>query len=213
MARKSQKANSSNKIDKKAKEKLEISLRKKIKDFVFSLGHDAEEIGDEIKKTSKILAKRLNRKLKETKKTIEDKVKKSKKINPKKTESKVDEIVYKAKKEAKKLDKKSSSVKSVDVLPTIKKETKRVAPVKKPVVAKSTATKAVTKTAPVKISAKAAPSKATQKTTTGKASVNAHPETPVVKRRRATATPKSDTKPQNTDLPLEAGPRNKYKRG
>ena len=44
---------------------------------------------------------------------------------------------------------------------------------------------------------------------------NIHPETPAIPQRksRAKVAPKSDTKPQNTDLPHHAGPNNKYNRG
>ncbi|HET8828579.1 MAG TPA: hypothetical protein VFM79_04525, partial [Pelobium sp.] len=180
---------------------------------VFSLGHDAEEIGDEIKKTSKVLAKRLNRKLVEAKKSIDEKVskvKKSKKEVDKKADRKVKEVVSKAKKETKKLAKKASSVKNVDVLPTITKASKIPT-------AKTTASVATKKKAPVKVANTKATSKKKEPAKEGSTTEaeNAHPETPVVsKRKNASAPiPKSATKPHNTDLPLEAGPRNKYKRG
>lgn len=210
MATKSQKTKAQEKGVKKATEKLEISLRKKIKDFVFSLGHDAEEIGDEIKKTSKILAKRLNRKLKEAKSTIDKKVAKvktTKKELVKKAESNADKVVRKAKKESKKLARKAASVQTIDVLPALKKEVK-----------KATAKTVVKKKAPVKASTVKPPvakKKVAAKETIFDNQQNAYPETPAPKKRQTVANraTKSDTKPHNTDLPLEAGPRNKYKRG
>lgn len=76
--------------DKKAyqKEKLEINLTEKLKVFVKSLGHDADEIGDEIKKASKILSKKLKKKIGDAKNALENKVsgiKKSKKTDKKST--------------------------------------------------------------------------------------------------------------------------------
>ena len=216
MATKSQKTKAPQKVVKKATEKLEISLRKKIKDFVLSLGHDAEEIGDEIKKTSKILAKRLNRKLKEAKNTIDKnvaKVKTSKKSAVKKAEAKADKVVEKAKKETKKFARKAASVKAVDVLPALKKEIKKE--VKK---ATSIAKSAVKRDIPSKTVANkptVSKKKPTVKDDPIINNTNAHPETPAPKRRQSVSKtiPKSDTKPHNKDLPLEAGPRNKYKRG
>lgn len=221
MATKSQKIKTPFKDDKKSTEKLEISLRKKIKDFVFSLGHDAEEIGDEIKKTSKVLAKRLNRKMKSAKKSIDEKVsqvKKFKKAETKKSTVKVDKIVSQAKKDGKKLAKKATSVKNVDVLPVINKVAKKAVPVAKKAISSAKKAVPVTKKAipATKTTAKPVQRRKpqTEELPEPKDEKVAHPETPEVTKRKPKAPiPKSDTKPINTDLPLEAGPRNKYKRG
>lgn len=214
MATKSQKTKPPFKEDKKSADKLEISLRKKIKDFVFSLGHDAEEIGDEIKKTSKVLAKRLNRKMKSAKKSIDEKVsrvKKSKKVEVKKTTDKVEKIVNKAKKDSKKLAKKASSVKNVDVLPAITKVAKKAVPAIKKAIPTTKKVIPATKTTAKPVQRK---KPQTEEVPEPKEEKVAHPETPeVIKRKPRVPIPKSDTKPHNTDLPLEAGPRNKYKRG
>ena len=62
-------------LKKKAKSTIELNLGSKIKEFVKSLGHDADEIGDEIKKASKILSKKLTSKIKNVKKIINEKLK------------------------------------------------------------------------------------------------------------------------------------------
>jgi hypothetical protein len=116
------KTKSSNKF--KQKEKIEIDLSKKIKDFVISLGHDASDINVEIKKASKILAKKLSKKLNTFKDNVADKfkakeVKKTTKKEVAKAEKKAEKVV---KKVAKKIDK--VSVQNKDkVAPIVKKAT------------------------------------------------------------------------------------------
>ncbi|WP_442795029.1 hypothetical protein [Pelobium manganitolerans] len=224
MAPKSQKTKANQKMGKKATEQLEISLRKKIKDFVVSLGHDAEDIGEEIKKTSKVLAKRLNRKFKNAKEQVEETVKKAKKDIGKKAKSKrskTDKNLEKASKELKKLAKKAVSVTNVDVLPTIQKEDSNVRKASAP-------RKRASTTATAKPAAKTTATRKTNAQSTAKAKTtrtaktpakatnpaDAHPEIPKTRGRKAfNSAPKSDPKPHNTDAVLEAGPANKYKRG
>lgn len=218
--------------------KLEISLTEKLKDFVKSLGHDAEEIGDEIKKASKILSKKLKSKIKKAKTSLDNKVsdlkkdKKTKKkadkkliketpVNDKKKLAEVEKIINKAKKQTETAPKKASSVKNVDVLPVLNKDTAtkekavvtKAKPVSKPI-AKAPVAKAPVKAASAKPVVKKAPLKAKTETKEDK-NDNSHPETPEVPKRnpRAKVAPKSDTKPKVTDLPDQAGPNNKYNRG
>lgn len=213
--------------------KLEISLTEKLKDFVKSLGHDAEEIGDEIKKASKILSKKLKSKIKKAKTSLDNKVsdlkkdKKTKKkadkkliketpVNDKKKLAEVEKIINKAKKQTETAPKKASSVKNVDVLPVLNKDTAtkekavvtKAKPVSKPIA------KAPVKAATAKPVVKKAPLKAKTETKEDK-NDNSHPETPEVPKRnsRAKVAPKSDPKPKVTDLPEQAGPNNKYNRG
>jgi len=191
MATKSEKLKASSKTDKNLTAKLEVSLRKKIKDFVISLGHDAGDIGNEIKKTSKVLEKRLNKKNKKAKKAIEKKVsqvKKQSKKEEKKAVKSVDEIVQKAKKETKQLTKKASSVKKVDVLPIIAEKAKKTISATKPTAKPVVAVKAG--------KLKQAPIPKEKKTTLQKTP-------PVTRRKTAALVAKTNTKPQNTDLPLE----------
>ena len=63
------------KLKAKAKNEIEIDLTAKLKAFVISLGHDAEDIGSEIKKASKLLSKKLSSKLKNLKKAGTQKIK------------------------------------------------------------------------------------------------------------------------------------------
>ncbi|MBK0383450.1 hypothetical protein I5M32_10805 [Pedobacter sp. SD-b] len=242
------KAKSTKKEIKKVKSNIEIDLSKKIKDFIVSLGHDAEDIGGEIKKASKIITKKLSKKATGVKNSIKDKFKKA------------DKKVVKDKKEVKKVVKKEIAKAKKEVDKTVNKAIKKAAEVKNvttekvnsvsklnPVaqtaskIDKTTAAKPVVKrrattttSSTSKTVAKKTPAASTRKTAASKPTAkprvseqkktikndegvnqNSHPETPqaVNGRKKTSAAPKSDTKPSNTDLPTQAGPQNKYKRG
>lgn len=108
-------------VKKTLKNDFELSLRKKMKDFFISLGHDAEDIGAELKKASKIIAKKLGTKLKDLKPT-ETKNKEVKKPSTskiakkdlQKTTKKLTKVIVKASKKA--VDK------ATDIEEIIKKE-------------------------------------------------------------------------------------------
>jgi hypothetical protein len=59
------------KVKKQIKNDLEINLKSKLTDFVKSLGHDANDIGTELKKMSRLIAKKLSRKVKSVKSITE----------------------------------------------------------------------------------------------------------------------------------------------
>lgn len=109
-------------VKKNLKNDFELSLRKKMKDFIVGLGHDAEDIGAELKKASKILAKKLGTKLKDLKQSVDTKkdVKKSASSNKiakkdlEKTTRKLTKVIVKASKKA--VDK------ATDIEEIIKKE-------------------------------------------------------------------------------------------
>lgn len=133
-------------------------------------------------------------------------------VYQKQNKEEIAKIVAKAKKQSKELSKKASSVKNVDVLPIINKATTinqsdTATPASKPVSSKGTSKNQ----APTikEVETEEPESEETKST------VNPHPETPISPKRgsRAKVAPKSDTKPQNTDLPQQAGPKNKYNRG
>jgi len=112
---------------KKIVSNIEIDLSKKIKDFIYSLGHDAEDIGSEIKKATKIISKKLSKKTDGVKNSIKDKFKKAgkekedvKKVVKKevaKAKKEVSKSVNKALKKAEKVKKEISE----KVEPIVKK--------------------------------------------------------------------------------------------
>ncbi len=61
------------KSKKNIKHKLETDLSEKLRSFVTSLGHDVEDIGDELKKASKIIAKKLSKKISDVKFAVSEK--------------------------------------------------------------------------------------------------------------------------------------------
>lgn len=61
-------------LKKKVKADIEVDLTKKIKDFVLSLGHDAESISSDIKKVSKLLSKKIVSKIDNVKKVLNTKL-------------------------------------------------------------------------------------------------------------------------------------------
>ncbi|MFA6944990.1 MAG: hypothetical protein WC220_03725, partial [Pedobacter sp.] len=79
---KANKAKTSGKVVKKqtkrsVKKELEASISDKFFEAMKSLGHDADNFSKEIKKTSKLLAKKLAGKYKEVKSAVEDKIESS----------------------------------------------------------------------------------------------------------------------------------------
>jgi hypothetical protein len=105
------------KVKKQLKSDLEVNLKAKLKDFIVSLGHDAEDISTELKKASKLLAKKLAAKIKSVKDI------KSEKAELKKAEVKVNTVksAQKAKKVIAKAVKKVNN-KAADIEEIIKKE-------------------------------------------------------------------------------------------
>jgi hypothetical protein len=232
----------------KVKNETEIDLTAKLKAFVISLGHDAEDIGVEIKKASKLLSKKLASKLKNLKKSSEQKIKDTKadlkkvsKITKKEAE-KVKKEVAKANKSAgKKLNEVKKAVKK-DLAPVVKQVTsikslaadltlpakaavKKTTSIVKSAVSKATvATKTTAAKAPAKkvrvitktVAAKSPSITTAKRPVAAKAPVvsnkvedsqdhkTEHSKNPLSDSHQdvsASPTPKSDPKPNNSDLP------------
>jgi len=121
------KKSSIKKLKKNTKQIIEKDLSDKLHTFIKSLGHDVEDIGLELKKASKILAKKLVKKIGEVKIAVSGKAQSLKVNNPK--------AIKKAKIEIKKdVDKikskaKSALVKAKPVVTAIKKEIYKAEPV------------------------------------------------------------------------------------
>ncbi|ALL07428.1 hypothetical protein AQ505_19195 [Pedobacter sp. PACM 27299] len=64
-----------------AKKQLEKSLSEKFFEVVKHLGHDAEKIGDDIAKASKVVAKKLSTKFLEVKEAVNQKLEEAAKAN------------------------------------------------------------------------------------------------------------------------------------
>lgn len=62
------------KAKKNKNQELEKDLSEKLRYFFTSLGHDVEDIGEELKKTSKLLAKKLSKKFEKVKSVMGDKL-------------------------------------------------------------------------------------------------------------------------------------------
>ncbi len=107
---------------KQIKSDLEVNLKSKLSDFVKSLGHDANDIGAEIKKMSKLLAKKLSRKVKSVKSITE--FKKESKGEPQKSKAVKKETVKSPEKVKKVIAKatKKSGEKPVTIEEIVKKE-------------------------------------------------------------------------------------------
>ncbi|TAH01800.1 MAG: hypothetical protein EAZ15_06565 [Sphingobacteriales bacterium] len=101
------------KSKKAIKQKLETDLSEKLRTFISSLGHDVEEIGDELKKASKIIAKKLSKKIIDVKLAVSEKFESA--------NSKTNKAVVKVKKELVKDAKQTKKIANA-TLTQVKKE-------------------------------------------------------------------------------------------
>lgn len=161
---KANKAKTSNKAVKKVdkqliKKELETSITAKFLDALKGMGHDAEKFTKEIKKTSKVLAKKIAKKYKEVKVVVGGKLESSVKTKPlsvpvKKTVSAPKKAIASAVKKAEKVVTKVQKTKVPSSMPVRKKstvsrtspaakssETQVAAEVKKPAVKKTARSK------------------------------------------------------------------------
>jgi len=110
------------KVKKQIKNDLEVNLKSKLSDFVKGLGHDANDIGREIKKMSKLLAKKLSSKIKSVKSITELKdAKKAEVSKPKVVKREAVKSPEKVKKVIAKVVKKSGE-KAATIEDIVKKE-------------------------------------------------------------------------------------------
>ncbi len=113
------------KSKKNIKQKLEIDISEKLKTFISSLGHDVEDIGDELKKASKLIAKKLSKKIKDVKIALNDK------LNSETT--KTEKVVGKAKKELVKDATQTKKTANSTLIKIKKDTTQKIEPLKKEV--------------------------------------------------------------------------------
>lgn len=102
------------KSKKNIKHKLETDLSEKLRSFVSSLGHNVEDISDELKKASKIIAKKLSKKISDVKSAVSEKLESA--------NNKTNKAVVKVKKELVKDAKQTKKIAN-DTLTKVKKET------------------------------------------------------------------------------------------
>lgn len=121
------------KAKKNIKHKLETDLSDKLRSFISSLGHEVEDISDELKKASKIIAKKLSKKISGVKSAVSEKFELA--------NNKTNKAVIKAKKELVKDAKQIKKNANATVSNLVKETTPKVIATKKQIEKVTTAVK------------------------------------------------------------------------